>query len=485
MMPGIGPLLPCENRRVTSVVACLMLVVLLQVARPVQCQAAPETYRTRLANGAVVLFRPNPAAQTVGVSVSMHLPATLENARTAGIRSLLARMLLQRKADADGNSPLAQLAEMGAVADTGVMRDCLVVSLVGLADGFADYLPHLREIVFGGDFNWEQLPAARTTQLHMLAAIGETSDTWAQQLADAYTFRGTSYAWPLDGTTASVQAIGQRELRQLHQAFFRPNNCVIAVSGPLGNDGCVRAIASALGSVLPGPQLQWQQSSLPDREAIYIHRPWSGDTATVLLSLRGPAPHHGDFAAVRVLWALLAGGEGSRLWRSLRGEAGLVYSVGAEVEPSANFSILSLRAQCDPERAGSVYGLISEQLHSVQQRAPTAEETRRAINYVAGSRLVSEQHNLSAAETLALYEVLAPGEGPELLSGIAQCAGGVTPEDVRLAASRYLRRPVWVQLGGIPPGAQGVAPTPRERLGAVLAGYSNDVLPTVVVMQSG
>lgn len=482
MMPGIGPLLPFGNRQLTSVVTCLTLVVLLQVAKPVHCQATPETYRTRLANGAVVLFRPNPAAQTVGVSVCVYLPATLENARTAGIRSLLARMILQRGPDENGTSPLAQLAEMGAVADTSVRRNCLVVDLVGLADGFADYLPPLREIVFGGDFNWEQLPAARTAQSHMLAAISETSDTWAQQLADAYVFRATSYAWPVEGTAASVRAIGQRELRQLHQSFFRPNNCVIAVSGPLGNDECVRAITSALGSLLPGTELQRQQSSLPDREAIYIHRPWPGDTATVLLSVIGPAPNYGDFAAVQVLWALLAGGEGSRLWRSLRGEAGLVYGVGAEVEPVADFSVLSLRAQCDTKRAGSVYGIISEQLYSVQQRAPTPEETSRAINYVAGTRLVTEQYNLSAAETLGLYEVLAPGGGPELLSRIAQDVGGVTPEDVRLAASRYLRRPVWVQLGGIPPRAQGSAPTRPERLGAALGGYSNEVLPTIVAM---
>ena len=255
----------------------------------------------------------------------MHLPATLENARTAGIRSLLARMLLQRKADADGNSPLAQLAEMGAVADTGVMRDCLVVSLVGLADGFADYLPHLREIVFGGDFNWSS-SGRETTQLHMLAHRRDVRHV-VSELAELHV-SGTSYAWPLDGTTASVQAIGQRELRQLHQAFFRPNNCVIAVSGPLVNDGCVRAIASALCIVLPGPQLQWQQSSLPDREAIYIHRPWSGDTATCSCASWSP-PHHGDFAAVRVLWALLPAERNRDSGVVFAGRQGLFYSVGS------------------------------------------------------------------------------------------------------------------------------------------------------------
>ncbi|HCU35429.1 MAG TPA: hypothetical protein DGT21_08200 [Armatimonadetes bacterium] len=480
MMPGIGPLLPSESRRLTRLAACTLLVLLLQSVGPVHCGAAPEMHRTRLANGAVVLFRANPAAQTVGVSVCVDLPASLENARSAGIRSLLARMLLQRRPDENGHAPLSQLAEMGAVADTGVRQDCLVVNLVGLAEGFAEYLPPLREIIFGGDFDWERMPAAKMAQLHTLTAIGETSDTWAQQLADGYAFRGTPYAWPVEGTSVSVQAIGQRELRQLHQAFVRPNNCVIAVSGPLNNDGCVRAIASALGSVLPGPEVQRQRSSLPEREAIYIHRPWAGDAATVLLSARGPAPTHGDFAAVQVMWAVLAGGEGSRLWRSLRGDAALTYSVGAEVEATASFSVLSLRAQCDLERAGSVYGLISEQLRSAQQSAPTPEETRRAVNYVAGNRMLTEQHNLIAAETLALYETLAPGEGPELLSRIAQNVVNVTPEDVRLAASRYLRRPVWVQLGGIPPRAQGAAPTPRGRLGDGLAGYSNDVLPTVV-----
>ena len=42
MMPGIGPLLPCENRRVTSVVACLMLVVLLQVGAGIRANEPPS-----------------------------------------------------------------------------------------------------------------------------------------------------------------------------------------------------------------------------------------------------------------------------------------------------------------------------------------------------------------------------------------------------------------------------------------------------------
>lgn len=470
MMPGTGPSSSRESRRVVAGTVCAVFMALVQAGPPAVCQVAPQTHRTRLDNGLVVLVRPNPAAQTIGMTVHIGLPATLENARTAGIRSLLARMLLERPPDAAGDMPTARLAELGAVVETDVRRDSLVVRCVGLADGFAGYLPCLREIVFGTQFAWEQMPAARTAQLHALTARADTADTWAQQLADAYSFRGTSYSWPVEGSTASLQAIGQRQLRELHELFVRPNNCVIAVCGPLGVDECVRAISAAFGSALPGPGLRRDRSSLPDREAVYIHRPWPGEGATVLLSVRGPGARDEGFAVVETLWALLAGGEGSRLWRSLRAESGLVYGIGSAVDRSTDFSVFSLRARCDTERVGTVYSLIGAQLRSVQQTPPTAAETRRAISYLAGARLMSEQYNLGAAELLGVHELFAPGDGPGLLSRMMQDAGRVTPEDLRVAASQYLRRGVWVQLGGIPPSLQGAAPEFSERLGMTGAG---------------
>ncbi len=480
IMPGtVPPVVPGTSRR-SLLIGIGVMIAVLQLLPSVASGVMPRAQRARLDNGMVVLFRPNPAAQTVGVTISVDLPATFENARTAGIRSLLARLLQLRPIDDDGRSPREQLAEMGAVTDSRVLRDCIVVSLVGLGDDFADYLVPLKQMVFGPEFDWAALPAARAGQSHMQLALQGTSDTWAAQLADAYMFRGTAYAWPVEGTSASLQAMGQRELQQLHQGCFRPNNCVMAVCGPLEPEETIRAIVSVFGSVLPGPEPRRDPVAVPDREPIYIHRPWSGPGATVMLSLRGPSVHSADFAALQVLWAVLAGGEGARLWASLREETGLVYRIGTDLDAGADLSIFRIVVQCDTETAAGVYARVWEQLHNIQEAGPSARETHRAIRYIEGNRLITEQSNLYAAETLGVHELLARGGGPELQERLDQSVAAVTSEDVRMAASRYLRRPIWVQLGGVPPQMHGGAPKQRSRLAEGRAGYSSIVLPGVV-----
>jgi len=162
----------------------------------VHAQPLPQTRRVQLDNGLTLLFRHNPAAETVAIGAFVKVPASCETAETAGIRGVVQSMLLHRPAEADRADPVQQLAEWGAVVSQSVQFDCTQLRLLTLAEHFDKSLLPLREILMGARFNWSELAAVRAAQQQMLVAAEETSVAYASQLGFSHLFSGTPCAWP-------------------------------------------------------------------------------------------------------------------------------------------------------------------------------------------------------------------------------------------------------------------------------------------------
>jgi len=417
-----------------------------------EAQSLPQTQRLRLDNGLTLLFRQNPAAQTVAIAAFVRVPASCETAQTAGLRSLVQSMLLHRPPGARATGPVEQLARYGAAIATSVEADCAKVMVAGLAEYFEECLPPLRAILFGPEFDWEQLAAERTAKLHLLNATEESGVAYASYLAYARLFAGTPCAWSVAGTRQSLRHLREADLRRLYERYWRPNNVVLTICGPMQFEQCRRQVESVFGNLLPGVEVRQDEVRVGDREPIYVHRPWPTDNAVVLMMCQAPRPGEQQYPAAQVLAAVLGGGQGSLLWQALREDQALVYGVEADLTTSNTCSALQIAASCDAVRAGEVYGIIRDQISALQAAPPTQEQVDRAVSYLTGNYLFSQQSNLYAADLMGVYEIIAAGHGPELQASIMEQIRGVSPLQVRQAAVSYTQPAIWVQVGGAPPG---------------------------------
>ncbi len=431
-------------------VALAMCLIAALLATAADAQSLPQTHRVRLDNGLTLLFRQNPAAQTVAIAAFVRAPASCETAQTAGIRSLVQGMLLHRPPGPEATGPVQQLAEYGAVIATSVQADCTEVMVAGLAEYFDRCLPALREILFGPEFDWQQLATERSAQMQLLKATQESGVAYASYLAHARLFAGTPCAWPAAGTRRSLERLRQADVRRLYERYWRPNNVVLAVCGPMEFQQCRRQVEAVFGNVLPGADARQEELRLADREPIYIHRPWPTDNAVVLMLCRAPRPGEEKYAPAQVLAAVLGGGQGSLLWQALREDQALVYGVEANVTTSNICSALQIAATCDAVRAGEVYGIIRDQISALRSAPPRQEQVDRAVSYLTGSYLLSQQSNLHAANLMGMFEIVGPG--PELQANILEQIKGVSPAQVQQAAASCMKPAMWVQVGGAPPG---------------------------------
>lgn len=431
--------------------AALALLVFLSFnGAPSVADWSGETYRWRLDNGMTVLYRYNPVSQTVAMAAFVKVPVTAERADQAGIRHLVQGMLVYRAPEAGSFDPIEQLGHFGAAAATFVDYDSTQVTVAGLAEHFDSYLSPLRDILFGEQFAWEHFNSIRATAASMLEASRENAVGFAMELAHERLFSGAAGSRPLYGTEASLRRLRQADVRKFHAEYWRPNNVVLSISGPMPVEQCHRQVDAAFARTLPGVVREFADAPSSGVPPGYVYRPWATANAAIFVMGLAPTPDHDIYAASQVLAAVIAGGQGSLLWQALRDSEPLAYAVDAMIEASSVAGTLQVVCICDAVEAVRVSEIVASQIDALRATAPSEKQVANAIGYIEGRYLSQQQSNLEAAVAMGRLEAMVPNKGLELHANMLRQIRSVTPVQVQQAAQLCAANAIMVQVGGSP-----------------------------------
>ena len=92
-----------------------------------------------------------------------------------------------------------------------------------------------------------------------------------------------------------------------------------------------------------------------------------------------------------VLNTLLGGGMSSRLFQSVREEAGLAYSVFSAVDFHRDAGMLSVHLGVSPERGREALARVRDELTELREQGPAEEEVEAARSQLKGSVLMGQE----------------------------------------------------------------------------------------------
>ena len=417
----------------------LLAIVLLALVAPTARAAALEPTKHTLDNGLRVIIKPNPGGDIVALDLLLGAGAAAEPKELAGLRQLTQQLLLRGTQLHSGSELAESLESLGASLDISVGLDYVEVFALAPASAFAPVCRALAEIVTSPLFDAGQVESQRQAAIQFASSLEDDAFQSAYLLMRQTLYRDHPYGRAPSGAPESLSRITREQILEFYQTYYRPNNCVLAVSGNVALSPALAVIREAFGEWASGPL---PATACPPPQPLLMsrlslrERPFR--VSYLVLGFLAPDIRDEDYFPLQIADALLSGGMSARLFTELRGRRALVYEVSSFYPTLAAESHFAARAVCLGRDFREVSQALLAEFRRLQEETVSEDELARAKQYLLGSYALSHQRNKQQAYYLAWYELLGAGYTFDQLypKGIA----AVTAEDVRRAARTYFTR---------------------------------------------
>ena len=408
------------------------------LASPASTDQLPQ--RRVLANGIVVLVKPNPTADIIAARLFMRGGSGWETAEDAGLTNLLAALLTRGTEKFSSLDIAEQVESVGAGLGTDSATDYMLLSLKTVSADFAPLLKLAGEILRSPSFPESELELERKLILQNIRSQREQPMAIAFESLRQLMYGDHPYALPGLGTEESVAKLDQAQLSAYHQRHFRPDNLVISIAGRIDIDEAIAHIESVFGDwVAPSEPLA--QLTLPavSTQPSRIQQEQPTHQAILMLGYLGATVSDPGYAPMKVINAYLGNGMSSRLFVELREKQGLAYEVSTFYPTRLEVAPFGAYMGTSPENAAKALKGLHHEVKRLCDAPLSDEEVEATRKKMLGQYLLGKQTNAQIAQVYGWYETL--GLGLDFDDAFQAQLEQVNAADIQETAAKYLQKP--------------------------------------------
>ena len=412
-----------------------------------------STYRkTVLESGLTLISEAMPDRPSVSVGVWVRNGARDEPREMLGISHFIEHMLFKGTERRDARAIAQSLESVGGHLDAFTARE----NVCYYARSLAEHLPQVVDVLFDllchSRFAPGDLEREKSVVREEIFACEDNPEDKIHEILAAQVWGDHALGLPILGTVRTVDDLDSARLRGYHSSRYRPAELVVSAAGGLEHDRLAELIerhfAPPSGEALP-------LSGAPVGFTPSVRHLERADLQQLYLSLgtRGMGYTDPERYALVVLNALLGGGMSSRLFQSVREEAGLAYSVYSAPDFHRDSGMLTIHLGVSPGRGREALDRVREELLSLGENGPTEEEVETGRwqirgGVVMGQESVSNRMSHLAQEELYRREYVSSEEQVRRVMAVSR--------DQVAALARRLLRPEGFALAALGPAPGGI-----------------------------
>ncbi|HVX92398.1 MAG TPA: pitrilysin family protein [Xanthobacteraceae bacterium] len=417
-----------------------------------------------------------PSVPLIAMDFAFQGGASQDPAGKPGVASMMVDLLDEGAGDFDSKAYHERVEAKAIELGFSATRDYINGSLRTLVENEEEAATLLKLALTAPRFDADAVERIRGQELSILRRQSTSPNDLASNRWWATAFAGHPYAHPPRGTLESVPTITAGDLRAYARRVLARETLKVGIVGNIDAAAAGALVDKVFGDLPAKAELTPVPTIAPhglgERVSIDLDVP-----QTVLMiggaGLRRDDP---DFMAAYVVNHILGGGSfSSRLYREVREERGLAYSVFSTLVPLQHAALFMTATATRADRAGETLDVVENEIRRLAETGPTQEELDKAKSFLKGSFALRFDTSTKIASQLVQMQIDKLGiDYIKKRNGLIDAVG---MDDVKRVSKRLLDGRMLVATVGRPaallakdttketvPGATPVKPTPAAAL---------------------
>jgi zinc protease len=401
--------------------------------------------RLVLGNGLTVLVRENHGAPVVAMTLLSRGGSADEVPEQNGVTALLGRVLLKGTRTRSALEVASAAEDAGGGIESGADQEYGELRTWGLARHWRSLLSLLHEVVTAPRLDDDEIERERAVLLAQIRGLEDQPAQVANRVLARGLFGPRGYGLPTSGEEATVARITRESLLGRLDVTYAADRLVLAISGAVVPGD----VLDEVGRTFQGLRRGGPAGAPPPVPARPVrprqHEIAPTQQAHVLLGYLAPAVDAPDHVALKVANGALGGGMSSRLFRTLRDEEGLAYSVGSAYPTRRGAGRVVLHIGTAPQNVAAAEAGLRREVERLAGEPVPEDELERTKAYLSGSFVLDRRTNGRQSFYLAFYEAM--GVGAEYVLHYPGLLEAVGATDVLRVTRRHMVEPAVVVVG--------------------------------------
>jgi len=391
--------------------------------------------RTVLDNGIRVLTERVDYVRSVSLGVWVRTGSRDERPNQSGMSHFLEHMVFKGSERRSALEIAQALESVGGGLDAFTSREhtCFLARMLG------EHLPLAVDVI--GDLIQHPTLSAHHVEVEKQVVVEEirSLDDVPDELVHEEFAKNVWHDHPLRnsvlGCPESVCAFTSEDIGAYRREHYACDRIVVTAAGYLEHDAVVDLVRTHLGALSavgappePVTEEAFSPVRMTERDLHQEH---------ICIGCRGVSYGHTDRYAVLLLASLLGGGMSSRLYQSVREEAGLAYAVSTHADFMSDSGLLGTYVAVSPENARDAVGLILTEVRRLRDGGIAREELESVKAQVTGGLMIAMEGMTQRMSRLAKAEL--NGQSVTGLDAIVAGVRAVTADDVLRVLGERMR----------------------------------------------
>lgn len=238
------------------------------------------------------------------------------------------------------------------------------------------------------------------------------------------------------GSADVISTIRREEIMDYFNKHYSPSNMVTMVIGDVDTQNVIQKVTQSFNTPYKKNRCKCYKKEHPLTAQKRNVEYFDSNSGYMMIGFRGVPIADNDTCALDVLTQILGGGKSSRLYKDIKEQRGLVYTISSSNGSFRDDGIVFITANFNPSNADKLEKSIFDEILRIQKYGVTEEELVTAKKMIEQETYYSRESTSNIASEMGYTVALT--NSPDFYDNYIQNIKKVTSNDVQNAAQKYL-----------------------------------------------